>query len=124
MAAKRNALERTLDKARSLLSSYVVPGRKSAEATLEELLRMLRQARSVVASERKRIRAASPRRRKRTATRPSPSARKRTARMKRRSAAAAGRPDRRTTAAKRSTAVRRKPAPAPRAPKGRKRSRS
>jgi hypothetical protein len=123
MAAKRNALEGTLEKAWSLLSSYVTPGRKSAEATFEELLRVLRQARSVVASERKRIRSSTPRRRKRTATRSSAAARKRATRTKRRSAAAAGRPERRSPGAqiKRSTAARRKSV---HAPKGRKRSRS
>jgi hypothetical protein len=97
MAAKRNALERTLEKARSLLSSYVTPGRKSAEATLEELLRMLRQARGVVARERKRIGSSGPRRRKRSSQSAAPTRKRSGAGRKRRSAAATGRAERRTT---------------------------
>jgi hypothetical protein len=45
MAAKRNAIQRTLRKAQSALASYIKPGRRSAEASVDELLRVLHDTR-------------------------------------------------------------------------------
>jgi hypothetical protein len=45
MANKRNAIERTLRKAQSVLASYIKPGRRSAEASIDELLRVLHDTR-------------------------------------------------------------------------------
>lgn len=45
MAAKRNAIERTLRKAQSVLASYIRPGARSAEESIEELLRVLHDTR-------------------------------------------------------------------------------
>jgi hypothetical protein len=45
MAAKKNAIERTLRKAQSVLASYIKPGRRTAEASIDELLRVLHDTR-------------------------------------------------------------------------------
>jgi hypothetical protein len=45
MATKRNAIERTLRKAQSVIASYIKPGRRSAEASIDELLRVLQETR-------------------------------------------------------------------------------
>ena len=58
--AKRSRIETALKKAQSVLSSYI-PGRKRAEATLDEVMRVLGQARGVL-SARGRRKAAVPRR--------------------------------------------------------------
>jgi hypothetical protein len=81
--AKRSRVETALKKARSVLSSYI-PGRKRAEATLDEVLRVLGQARGVLRP-RGRRRAASRRARGRSKMAP----RKQAARRKTGGAAAA-----------------------------------
>jgi hypothetical protein len=58
--AKRSRIESALKKAQSVLSNYV-PGRKRAEATIDEVMRVLGQARGVL-SGRGRRKAAAPRR--------------------------------------------------------------
>lgn len=56
--AKRSRIESALKKARSVLSAYI-PGRKRAEATLDEVLRVLGQARGVLTARGRRKAAAS-----------------------------------------------------------------
>jgi hypothetical protein len=48
MAAKRNAIERTLRKAQSVLASYIRPGARSAEESIDDLLRVLHDTRVVL----------------------------------------------------------------------------
>ena len=62
MAAKKGRVEKALRKAQSVIASYVKPGRKSAEATIDELLKVLGKARGV-------LRAVPGGRRKRRTTR-------------------------------------------------------
>jgi hypothetical protein len=49
MAAKKSAMEKMLQRAERVLSGYVKSGRRSAEATVDELVRVLDQARTAVA---------------------------------------------------------------------------
>jgi hypothetical protein len=62
MAAKKGGVEKALRKAQSVLASYIKPGRRSAEATIDELLKVLGKARGV-------LRAIPRARRKRRTTR-------------------------------------------------------
>jgi hypothetical protein len=55
--AKRSRIESALKKAQSVLSNYV-PGRKRAEATIDEVMRVLGQARGVLTGRGRRKRAA------------------------------------------------------------------
>jgi hypothetical protein len=48
MARKKSGVERALRRAQTVLASYIKPGRKSAEATIDELLRVLGKARGVL----------------------------------------------------------------------------
>jgi hypothetical protein len=56
--AKRSRIESALKKAQSVLSGYI-PGRKRAEATLDEVLWVLGQARGVLTARGRRKMAAS-----------------------------------------------------------------
>ncbi len=82
--AKRSRIESALKKAQSVLSGYI-PGRKRAEATFDEVLRVLGQARGVLTARGRRKAAASRRARGKGKT----AARKKTARRKTGRAAAA-----------------------------------
>jgi hypothetical protein len=57
MAAKRSRIETALKKAQSMLSNYI-PGRKRAEATIDEVLWVLSQARGVLSARDRRKAAA------------------------------------------------------------------
>ena len=75
--AKRSRIESALKKAQSVLAGYI-PGRKRAEATLEEVLWVLGQARGVLTARGRRKAATSRRARGKGKT----AARKKTARRK------------------------------------------
>ncbi len=94
MAAKRNAIQRTLRKAQSVLSSYIKPGRRSAEKSIDELVRVLHDTRITLMRTAKRTMRAK--KTKRTS--------KRIGAAKRRTSAKAG--VRRSAAAARRTAAR------------------
>ena len=48
MAARKSAVEKALRRAQAVLASYIKPGRRSAEATIDEVLRVLGKARGVL----------------------------------------------------------------------------
>jgi hypothetical protein len=62
MAAKQSRVESALKKAQSVLSNYM-PGRKTAEATVDEVMRILGRARGAVMGRKGRRKRASARRR-------------------------------------------------------------
>lgn len=65
MAAKKpGRIEQALHKAQTVLARYIKPGKKSAEATIEELLHVLGNARGMLATTRRGVvsRSGKPRR--------------------------------------------------------------
>ena len=86
--AKRSRIESALKKAQSVLSAYI-PGRKRAEATLDEVLQVLGQARGLLTARGRRKTAGSRRGRRTGRTAQRKMARRKTARRKTGRAAAA-----------------------------------
>jgi len=93
MAARKSAVEKALRKAQSVLASYIKPGRRSAEATLDEVLRVLGKARGLL--------RAMPGGRKRRSTRARRSAAARAVAASRRGRRAGGATAKRKTQARR-----------------------
>lgn len=109
MATKRSAIERTLRKAQSVIASYIKPGRRSAEASIDELLRVLHDTRVTLT---------------RTAKKARRSATKRVSTAKRQVSTKANGVARRSAASARKRVVRKGAAKTAAAKRGRKRARN
>jgi hypothetical protein len=106
MAPRKNPIERALKKAQTVLGRYIKPGRKSAEATIEELMRVLADAREAIGGAPAKPRRGRPpgsRNRKTAAAAPANGRRKAVAPRK----AAVGRPRKAAVKAKAKTPVKR-----------------